>query len=128
MERIIETQGGGAQDDFMFHLAAARASKNPFFITAMSFIEEQILFSMNLSRNLSLVKTVGRQRLVQPQNGTAPKPPARGSERAAKQNGQAAATQPRPSVRTARCESSGSPRYPVPRLAPRRSAMVTRAG
>jgi len=31
----------------------------------LSFIEEQILFSMNLSRNLSLVKTVERQRLVQ---------------------------------------------------------------
>ncbi|MGF6469578.1 DNA-binding GntR family transcriptional regulator [Paraburkholderia youngii] len=31
----------------------------------MSFIEEQILFSMNLSRNLSLVKTVERQRVVQ---------------------------------------------------------------
>ena len=43
----------------------ARASKNPFFITVMSFIEEQIVFSMNLSRNLSLVKTVERQRLVQ---------------------------------------------------------------
>jgi DNA-binding FadR family transcriptional regulator len=65
LERIIETQGIGAKDDFMFHLAVARASKNPFFITVMSFIEEQILFSMNLSRNLSLVKTVARQRLVQ---------------------------------------------------------------
>jgi DNA-binding GntR family transcriptional regulator len=31
----------------------------------MSFIEEQILFSMNLSRNLSLVKTLERRRLVQ---------------------------------------------------------------
>jgi GntR family transcriptional repressor for pyruvate dehydrogenase complex len=31
----------------------------------MSFIEEQIVFSMNLSRNLSLVKTIERQRLVQ---------------------------------------------------------------
>jgi DNA-binding FadR family transcriptional regulator len=65
LERIIETRGIGAQDDFLFHLAVARASKNPFFITVMSFIEEQILFSMNLSRNLSLVKTVERQRLVQ---------------------------------------------------------------
>ncbi|MFB9128237.1 FadR family transcriptional regulator [Paraburkholderia dipogonis] len=65
LEGIIETQGIGAKDDFMFHLAVARASKNPFFITVMSFIEEQILFSMNLSRNLSLVKTVARQRLVQ---------------------------------------------------------------
>ena len=43
----------------------ARASKNQFFITMMSFIEEQIVFSMNLSRNLSLVKTLERQRLVQ---------------------------------------------------------------
>jgi GntR family transcriptional regulator, transcriptional repressor for pyruvate dehydrogenase complex len=65
LERIIETQGIGARDDFSFHLAVARASKNQFFITVMSFIEEQIVFSMNLSRNLSLVKTLERQRLVQ---------------------------------------------------------------
>jgi len=65
LERIIEARGIGAKDDFMFHLAVARASKNPFFITVMSFIEEQIVFSMNLSRNLSLVKTIERQRLVQ---------------------------------------------------------------
>jgi len=65
LERIGETQEIGANDDFLFHLAVARASRNPFFITVMSFIEEQILFSMNLSRNLSLVKAVERQRLVQ---------------------------------------------------------------
>ena len=65
LERVIETQGIGAKDDFAFHLAVARASKNQFFITMMSFIEEQIVFSMNLSRNLSLVKTLERQRLVQ---------------------------------------------------------------
>ncbi|NKJ46626.1 GntR family transcriptional regulator [Burkholderia sp. SG-MS1] len=63
--RIVTEAGAAAQDDFLFHLAVARASKNPFFVTVMSFIEEQILFSMNLSRNLSLVKTVERQRLVQ---------------------------------------------------------------
>lgn len=65
LERVIETQGIGAKDDFAFHLAVARASKNQFFITMMGFIEEQIVFSMNLSRNLSLVKTLERQRLVQ---------------------------------------------------------------
>jgi GntR family transcriptional regulator, transcriptional repressor for pyruvate dehydrogenase complex len=65
LERVIETQGIGAKDDFAFHLAIARASKNQFFITVMSFIEEQVVFSMNLSRNLSLVKTLERQRLVQ---------------------------------------------------------------
>jgi DNA-binding FadR family transcriptional regulator len=61
----VETQGIGAKDDFAFHLAIARASKNQFFITVLSFIEEQVVFSMNLSRNLSLVKTIERQRLVQ---------------------------------------------------------------
>ncbi|WP_244817182.1 FadR/GntR family transcriptional regulator [Caballeronia sp. Lep1P3] len=66
LERVVEAQQGiGAKDDFAFHLAVARASKNQFFITVMSFIEEQVVFSMNLSRNLSLVKTLERQRLVQ---------------------------------------------------------------
>jgi GntR family transcriptional regulator, transcriptional repressor for pyruvate dehydrogenase complex len=66
LERVVEAQQGiGAKDDFAFHLAVAMASKNQFFITVMSFMEEQVLFSMNLSRRLSLVKTLERQRLVQ---------------------------------------------------------------
>jgi len=66
LERVVETrQGIGAKDDFAFHLAIARASKNQFFITALSFIEEQVEVSMNLSRNLSFVKTIERQRVVQ---------------------------------------------------------------
>ncbi|HEY4297600.1 MAG TPA: FadR/GntR family transcriptional regulator [Paraburkholderia sp.] len=65
LERIVETAGIGAKDDFAFHLAVTRASKNQFFISALSSIEEQMVFSMNLSRNLSLVKSVERQRLVQ---------------------------------------------------------------
>ncbi|KND56219.1 transcriptional regulator, GntR family protein [Candidatus Paraburkholderia kirkii] len=64
LERIVEAQQGiGAQDDFAFHLAVARASRNQFFVTMLSSIEEQVVFSMNLSRSLSLVKE--RQRLVQ---------------------------------------------------------------
>ncbi|QCP54129.1 FadR family transcriptional regulator [Trinickia violacea] len=65
LQTVVETEGIGAKDDFAFHLAIARASKNQFFISAISFIQEQIVFSMNLSRNLSLVKSVERQRLVQ---------------------------------------------------------------
>jgi DNA-binding FadR family transcriptional regulator len=66
LECVVEAQQGiGAQDDFAFHLAVARASRNRFFITMLSSIEEQIVVSMNLSRNLSLVKTMERQRLVQ---------------------------------------------------------------
>ncbi|QGZ56656.1 FadR/GntR family transcriptional regulator [Paraburkholderia acidiphila] len=65
LQTIIETSGIGAKDDFAFHMAIARASKNQFFITALSGIQEQMVFSMNLSRNLSLVKSIERQRLVQ---------------------------------------------------------------
>src|SRR5215469_13793466 len=65
LQTIIETSGIGAKDDFAFHMAVARASKNQFFITALSGIQEQMVFSMNLSRNLSLVKSIERQRIVQ---------------------------------------------------------------
>jgi DNA-binding FadR family transcriptional regulator len=65
LEQIVETAGIGAKDDFAFHLAVTRASKNQFFVSALSSIHEQMVFSMNLSRNLSLVKSVERQRLVQ---------------------------------------------------------------
>lgn len=65
LQTIVETSGIGAKDDFAFHMAIARASKNSFFITALSGIQEQMVFSMNLSRNLSLVKSVERQRIVQ---------------------------------------------------------------
>jgi DNA-binding FadR family transcriptional regulator len=65
LQTIVETSGIGAKDDFAFHLAVARASKNQFFVAALSAIHEQMVFSMNLSRNLSLVKSIERQRVVQ---------------------------------------------------------------
>lgn len=65
LQNIVETSGIGAKDDFAFHMAVALASKNQFFIAALSGIQEQMVFSMNLSRNLSLVKSIERQRLVQ---------------------------------------------------------------
>src|SRR5246500_1182300 len=37
LERVVESQQGiGAHDDFAFHLAVARASRNQFFITMLS--------------------------------------------------------------------------------------------
>ncbi|HZZ13539.1 MAG TPA: FadR/GntR family transcriptional regulator [Paraburkholderia sp.] len=65
LEGVVQAQGIGAQEDFLFHLAVARASKNPFFVTVMASIEEQVTFSMNLARNLSLAKNAERQRLAQ---------------------------------------------------------------
>ncbi len=63
--RVIETGGIGADEDFAFHAAIARASMNPYFVTVLGFLHEQVLFSMNLSRNLSLIKTAARRREVQ---------------------------------------------------------------
>ena len=47
------------------HLAVARASGNQFFISAIASMQAQVLLSMTLMRNLSLLKSVERQKLVQ---------------------------------------------------------------
>jgi GntR family transcriptional repressor for pyruvate dehydrogenase complex len=65
LQQVVQSEGIGAKDDFAFHMAVARASKNRFFVTALSFIDQHVEFSMNLSRNLSRVKSFERQRLVQ---------------------------------------------------------------
>lgn len=65
LQQVVRSEGIGAHDDFAFHLAVARASKNQFFITALSFIHEQVEVSMSLSRKLSLVKSIERQQCVQ---------------------------------------------------------------
>jgi DNA-binding FadR family transcriptional regulator len=65
LDRVIADQAVGAGEDFDFHLAVARASGNQFFISAIASMQTQVLVSMNLMRNLSLLKSVERQKLVQ---------------------------------------------------------------
>ncbi|MDR5824825.1 FadR/GntR family transcriptional regulator [Caballeronia sp. LZ043] len=66
MASSVEAQKGiDAHDDFAFRLAVARTSRNPFFVTMLSFIEEQIIFSSNLSQTLSPLNALKRQRLTQ---------------------------------------------------------------
>ena len=65
LDTVITEHALGVQEDFDFHLAVARASKNQFFTSAIGSIQSQIVFSMNLMRNLSLVKTLERRKLVQ---------------------------------------------------------------
>ena len=65
LNRVIADQAVGAGEDFDFHLAVARASGNQFFISAIASMQAQVLLSMNLMRNLSLHKSVERQKLVQ---------------------------------------------------------------
>ena len=65
LDQVIADQAVGAGEDFDFHLAVARASGNQFFISAIASMQPQVLVSMNLMRNLSLIKSVERQKLVQ---------------------------------------------------------------
>lgn len=65
LDIAIAQQTLGAREDFDFHLAIARGSRNPFFISAIASMQEQVLVSMNLMRNLSMLKSVERQQLVQ---------------------------------------------------------------
>jgi GntR family transcriptional repressor for pyruvate dehydrogenase complex len=65
LDTVISEQVLGATEDFDFHLAIARASKNQFFISVIASMQPQVLFSMNLMRSLSLFKSAERQKLVQ---------------------------------------------------------------
>ncbi len=65
LDVVIAEHTLGAREDFDFHLAIARASHNPFFISSVALMQEQVLVSMNLMRNLSLLKSIERQQLVQ---------------------------------------------------------------
>lgn len=65
LDAIIAEQSLGSREDFDFHLAVARATRNQFFVSAIAQMQEQVLVSMTLMRNLSLVKSVERQKLVQ---------------------------------------------------------------
>ena len=65
LDAVITDQAVGANEDFDFHLAVARASGNQFFISAIASMQAQVLASMGLMRNLSLHKSVERQKLVQ---------------------------------------------------------------
>lgn len=65
LDQVVAQGVVGAGEDFAFHLAVARASGNPFFVTAIASMQPQVVGSMNLMRNLSLFKSVERQTLVQ---------------------------------------------------------------
>ena len=65
LDQVIANQAVGASEDFDFHLAVARASGNQFFTSAIASMQAQVLVSMNLMRNLSLLKSIERQKLVQ---------------------------------------------------------------
>ena len=95
LDTVIAEQALGVQEDFDFHLAIARASKNQFFVTVIASMQQQVLFSMNLMRNLSLVKSTERQKLVQTEHQAV-------VQALRRRNGQAAATAMRQHLENAR--------------------------
>ena len=65
LEEAIERRAVGVDADYDFHLAIARASANEFFETVMVAMRAPMMFSINLSRSLSLTHPIERLRTVQ---------------------------------------------------------------
>lgn len=65
MDATYREQELGVDADHQLHLAIARATRNPFFVTVLESLAPQIGFGMKLSRSLTLLAAPGRQALVQ---------------------------------------------------------------
>jgi len=65
LEEVIAQGELGADADFQFHLSVAKASDNHFFAEALEGLHRQMEFGMNLNRNLTLLHSEKRLRLVQ---------------------------------------------------------------
>lgn len=65
METTYLQQALGVDADQLLHRSVARATKNPFFVTVLESLAQQITFGMQLSRSLTLQAAPERQALVQ---------------------------------------------------------------
>jgi len=65
LEDVIARGELGTDADYHFHLSIARASDNHFFAEALEGLQRQMEFGMNLNRNLTLLHSDDRLRLVQ---------------------------------------------------------------
>ena len=60
LDEVTEDRGLGVDADFNFHMAVARATANRFFVSTLASLQPHITFGMNLTRNLSLLRTQER--------------------------------------------------------------------
>lgn len=65
LDKCIETEALGVAEDDDFHRVVCAASDNPYLASARNSMKANILTGINLTRNLSLTKTVERLELVQ---------------------------------------------------------------
>jgi GntR family transcriptional regulator, transcriptional repressor for pyruvate dehydrogenase complex len=65
LELCIRTGQLGVDADSLFHQAIARATHNHYFVSVQLSLQAHISLGMNLTRNLSMLRTDARLRLVQ---------------------------------------------------------------
>lgn len=65
MDRRYADREAGVDADAQLHLAIAKASKNPFFVSVQEALGAQISFGMTLSRSLSMPLGDARHEIVQ---------------------------------------------------------------
>ena len=57
LQAAVNNQVLGVEEDYDFHIAIARASKNQFFVSVIASIQQHVTFGMDLLRNFSLSKS-----------------------------------------------------------------------
>ena len=65
LERCIATRQIGVEADERFHLAVAKATQNHYHVAVQTSLQSHLSAGMTLSRNLSMLRTEARLRLVQ---------------------------------------------------------------
>jgi GntR family transcriptional repressor for pyruvate dehydrogenase complex len=65
LEDAIKNVELGAEADERFHAAVAHATHNPYYVSMQSSMQPHIRYGMNVNRNLSMMHTAERVRLVQ---------------------------------------------------------------
>lgn len=65
LSSVVRDRQVGAEADFEFHLRIAQASRNPYFISSLQAIRSHAIFAIEVSRQLSLQRSVERMLQVQ---------------------------------------------------------------
>jgi DNA-binding FadR family transcriptional regulator len=65
LEACIRDGRLGVDADERFHMAVAKATQNAYYVSVQTSLHPQMAFGMTLTRNLSLLHTAERLRLVQ---------------------------------------------------------------
>ena len=86
LKNALQTKELGVDADEQFHLAIAEATENQFFVSTRTSMITHIQFGMNLTRNLSLTRTLERMQSVQDEheavyNAIQDKDPVRAQEK-----------------------------------------------